>query len=274
MKTAFSNTSECFHVFSQQAQDYGRAASASFNRNKAYSYSQCIGNIQGNNIFLIDWNYSNTTAKHNSHLRSAVSHYNQIFINYPEYIDDERNIISFERKSENIINKLATAKKPEIYFNEYEILKNTIQKYLDAVKLDKSYKKRLEKIINNDLENSDLITKAKERIKANLLKAKQQIEQSIVKFRNFETDYIHNSEFSYLRLNGENIETSKGVTIEKSKVSPFVSIYKRFLETKDANLLPHLIGKHLDYYTINSANDKLVKIGCHTITKDEILMIA
>ena len=166
MKKVFSNTSDCLHAFAQQTQNEGRASSVSFNLNKVYSYNQCIGNIQGQNIFLINYNYSPTTGKHNSWLWQAVSHYNRIYIRYPENPIDEDNIKDFESQFDLIIDKLARAKKPEIYVNELSQLQGIINSYLSAIpKLNKSYKKRLAKITSENVLDSGIVGKAQKRLK-------------------------------------------------------------------------------------------------------------
>ena len=71
MRKRLSNNSEVYHVYAQQNQPEGYNGNCSFNNNLAYSYNQCIGNIQGDYIFLINWNYSNTTSKHNNDLLRA-----------------------------------------------------------------------------------------------------------------------------------------------------------------------------------------------------------
>lgn len=275
MKRVFSNTYECFHIFAQQSQYEGRASSVSFHNNKAYSYSQCIGNIEGDNIFLINWNYSVTTGKHNSELRSATSHFNQIYIKYPDCPNDESNIRDFERQSQILIDKLTRAKKPEIYLNEFSVLQSEISKYLLALpKLSKPFKNRLNKIVKADLNKDNLIEVAKKRIEAEERAKQKMLKSQIKDFRNFDREYIHNSELTYLRANGETIETSKGVKVEKSKILPLIEIYKRFLETKNESLKNALIGRHIDSYSINKVCDKFVSIGCHKITASEILSVA
>ncbi len=275
MKRTFSNTQDCFHIFAQQSQDEGKAASVSFYNNKAFSYSQCIGNIQGDNIFLIDWNYSNTTAKHNSQLRRATSQYNQVFIKSPSDPMDESNIESFENKAKSIVESIARAKKPEIYFSQLAELRTCVLNYVDSLpKLPKPLVKRLRALLNENFINPTLIESVQERIKQNRIKESQRLEKSISDFRSFESNYINNSDYSYLRVNGENLETSKGVTIGLKKVIPFIILYKKYVETKEETILNHLINKHLDYYTINSVNDKFVTVGCHKISKDEILALA
>lgn len=271
MKQVFSSNYDLFHVYAQQGQNFGRANSVTFNGSKCFSYAQCIGNIQGNNCFLINWNYSVTTGKHNSYLQSATSHYNQIFVYDPEDPESQRNTGDFISRFDELLVKLTKSRKPSIYLREIKQLQKTVINYLDAIGCEKP---ELNKILEFTPENSE---KVKAEIKERLVKEKkieiERVKQELKDFKNFKRDYLHRSDFAYLRVNESEVETSKGVKVKIDLIKPLVMLYKSFIDGK-TELKDKLIGRHIDYYTINGVNENFVTIGCHKIPKDEILSIA
>jgi len=77
-KHKFTN-GELAHAFFHQEEfgiDYGNASSFSFQKNRIFSYSSCIGAADFNRkIFLFrNGSYSNSTSKHQSNIRYAIPH--------------------------------------------------------------------------------------------------------------------------------------------------------------------------------------------------------
>lgn len=278
MRKKLSNNSEVYHVYAQQNQAEGYNGNCSFNNNLAYSYSQCIGNIQGDYIFLINWNYSNTTSKHNNDLFSASSHYYQIFVTRPGDPESQSNIEDFETQLNDLIKKFARARtNKSFYLDQIERLKTNVSLYKKALNIENE---TVDKIINFAMNEKEL-EKVKEQIEieraAEREKRKQkeiEKQKAIEDWKNFKTDYISMSYYSsnaYLRLRNGIIETSKNIKISFEKVNPLIKLYQQYIKTNNENILEHLIGRHLDSYTINQVNKDFVKIGCHNIPKNEIL---
>ena len=111
----------------------------------------------------------------------------------------------------------------------------------------------------NDFDN------LKETIKeANLkasIKAKKEIVQKLKDWKSNKINWFRNkTNFDYLRINGENIETSQNVKI------PIIEA-KRVLKLIEAK---KVIGQRIDNrFTVTSFNNFL-KVGCHNISIKEI----
>jgi hypothetical protein len=94
------------------------------------------------------------------------------------------------------------------------------------------------------------------------LEAKKEHAKQLKKWKKFEQNslYVRNG-FDYLRKDSENFQTSQGVKIPLAVGIRFYNaIVNKTIKAGD---------KFLDY-TISEVNDKLIKIGCHTITLKEI----
>jgi hypothetical protein len=131
MKTVFSSNSDCIHAFAQRWQDNGRSAGGNvfFEGNKLYSYGRhfvLAEFIGGNTVLINDTRYSSSTAKHQSLVRSALSHYERIY----ESSHNPANVLStlkgLQRKTER-------ARKPEKYIGEALAL-IAAHKYAQTVK--------------------------------------------------------------------------------------------------------------------------------------------
>jgi len=268
-------TNEVAHIYAQQNQDTGTGGAMSFHKNIMKSYNQVIGNIQGDTIFLIDWNYSITTGKHNSYLKQATSQYNRVFIHTPAHPNSIDNFTDIKSSIDQTIVLLGRAKKPEIYINAIDALQNKCNILVDALKQCKlktcKDTKQVIRSINKIDINSDLIEKAKKR---NIAAKKKQDKLNNAKIKDFragETDYIHNMENEILRIKDGNIETSQGVKVALNKAKFLFEMYKKVL---DGTLDKYkLIGQKIDYYKIDNVTDKLVTIGCHKLSKTELFNV-
>lgn len=265
MKTVFTNN-EIVHVFNEQNQNEGRTPSGSmyFYNDKIYSYGShyLLGEFLDDNIILInDSGYSNTTSKHISLLISATRDKKQYFINKTDYKTVNQNVKEF-------LNKLVKARKTKEYYLSQ--IDSTLKMYFDYLEYTKQktkfnkYKEHRETLriaskFYNDFDN------LKETIKeANLkasIKAKKEIVQKLKDWKNNKIDWFRNkTNFDYLRINGENIETSQNVKISISEA-------KRVLKLIEAK---KVIGQKVDNrFTVTSFNDFL-KVGCHNISIKEI----
>lgn len=275
MKTVFSNTSEVVHVFAQRTQSEGRNSSRSifFNQNRIYSYgyhyllAEFIEGKKGETAILInDTGYSVTTSKHISEVRQATRQYKQFF---ETKVSASKVAIQLNQLSD----KLAKARKPEIYLSEIQSLIASFKEFAQFEGINLNSKKRickdtnyilkLEKKISTNLEQyKEQIKKAQEKAKkAKERKAKQQAKE----FYSYEIDSFR-SEFESLRISkdGQFIETSQNVKVD----------------IKEARLLFHAItegkpvhGQKIGYYTIKGYANNVLTVGCHKIKKYEIFRI-
>jgi len=265
MKTVFTNSEIC-HVFNEQKQQTGRTSNRTifFENNKIYSYGYhyLLGEfIDENTIVINNKGYSNTTSKHISILINATRDKKQFFI---EQVDTKR---AYENLT-NWLNKLprATSYK-DIYMFQID---NTLQKYfefLEYTKKDISIcdKETHEKIV--DLKNSfysnldNLQETIKDQQKRQKEKENNAIKENLIKWKNNEINYFKNKTGKdYLRLNGENIQTSQNVRISINEA-------KRLLQLIDAK---NIIGQRVDERFIVKSFDNILKVGCHNIDINEI----
>ena len=265
MKTVFTN-SEIVHVFNEQNQNEGRTSNGSmyFYNNKIYSYGShyLLGIFIDNNTILInDKGYSTTTEKHISLITSATRNRKQYFISKTNCKIVNENIKEY-------LNKLVKARKTkESYLSQID---STLKMYFDYLEYTKQKTKfskfkehkeilRISNKFYNDFDN------LKETIKqANLkasIKAKKDIIQKLKDWKSNKIDwFLNKTNFDYLRINGENIETSQNVKIPINEA-------KRVLKLIEAK---KVIGEKIhNRFTVTSFNNFL-KVGCHNISIKEI----
>lgn len=268
MKTVFSNSLDVMHLFAQRTQSNARASSVFFEyTDKIYSYGRHyllaeFIEINGETCILINnKGYSVTTAKHISQITQATRQYKQYFTK-----DIDLNLVSIQIESN--FKKLLNAKKPEIYISEIVRLYNNLVSYPLNTELKKDAKfKAIDKIYKS-IASPEMLIKAKEVQKSNVIKAKKaaanKLKQDLKKFNSYEIDYFR-SEEDYLRIseNSETVETSQGVKVSINEAKLLYTLIKNKKDIKG-----HKIGN----YTVISINGVLT-IGCHKINMDSVKKI-
>ena len=276
MKKVFSNTSEVVHVFAQQTQSEGRNQSGSiyFRDNKIYSYGShyLLGEfINSETIIINDFGYSVTTSKHINELRNATRQYNVFFSslidvkNVQSLIEASLKCLAKSRRGEiyvDIINKLEKGLTKWVKFcKDNKIKKEHFYRYNYIVnKSDYNYKKMLK--IANSLLTPEAIEKIKAKGKKDALKQKakdkRELKTKIDKFNAYKIDRFKIGKFDYLRLtqNGEFVETSQNIRIEKSEAKKLYFAIKKKIDIR---------GQKIGYYTINKIDNKALTVGCHKI---------
>jgi len=267
MRKVFTNT-EIVHVFAQQSQSEGRSGSMFFHDTKIYSYGYhyLLGEfIDPDTIVINNVGYSVTTSKHIGLLMSATTHIRQFFKTATD-IDIVHSSIT------DSLKKMSTARTrkglylTEIYYkytklNEYLEYTNTKDKlgYGDAIK----YKEICDIMHKLDVDKDGILAEIAdiEKQKREREKAKQL--EHLAEWRTHERRDVYGLPKSYLRLSvdGESVETSKGVRIDRDKARV---LYKLIKAGKDIN------GFKLDYYTVIGVKDNTLKIGCHDIPMTEV----
>lgn len=270
MKKVFTNT-EIVHVFAQQSQSEGRSGSMFFQDTKIYSYGYhyLLGEfIDSNTIVINDKGYSNSTSKHIGLLRYATSHLRQFYKRTTD-IDFVHSSIT------DSLTKMSTARTRKgeylasIYdnynkLNEYLEYTNTKDKlgYGDAIK----YKEICDIMHRLDADKDGIMAEIADREKAKREREKAKQLEHLAEWRNHERRDVYRLSKTYLRLSqdGESVETTKGVRIERDKARV---LYKLIKAGKDIN------GFKLDYYTVIGVKDNTLKIGCHDIPMTEVNQI-
>ena len=276
MKKVFQNTSEVVHVFAQQTQSEGRNGTSSiyFRDNRIYSYGShyLLGEfINSETIIINDFGYSVTTSKHINELRNATRQYNQ-------FLTSSIDIKHIQTEIDYNIKKLSKANKPEIYISNITKLESNLTKWVEYCKENKIKKEHFSKynfVVNKSdykykkivkISNSLLTPDALEKIKAKgkkeainqKAKDKRELKTKLDKFNTYKIDRFKIGEFDYLRLseNGQFVETSQNIRIEKNEAKKLYFAIKKKIDIK---------GQRIGYFTINKIDNKALTVGCHKI---------
>jgi hypothetical protein len=258
------------HLFANQLQSEARTQTNNFyfyDKN-IYSYGHhfCIAKfVDANTLLFTERSYSNTTAKHINHVRHATSHIKKIYCANPIGSHDE-NFNYWLNQAEQSIEKLKNARKPEIYLFELQNIKYKVNEYAQyfgistPITLENALKITEKAEILEYLETKQKTIEAEKKRKE--AEAKKLHKTQLKKWKNHEIYSLYQRDgFDYLRKDSENFQTSQGVKIPLAVgLRLYNSIVNKTIKAGD---------KFLDY-TINEVNDKLIKIGCHTITLKEI----
>jgi hypothetical protein len=270
MKTVFDNT-DCVHTFAQRTQDKGRTSNYNifFEGDKIYSYGYHyeLGRFLDDKTILInDKGYSHSTAKHISLLIGATRQYKR-------YYKTKTDIHLVHNQIMYLKYKLSKARKPEIYISQIYSLWNSFNEYINERKRNElrkynEYKEMLLFVDSLQEETSleDLRQWAKEETRKKKDKEKKQLTESLTKFREYKKDYFRIGDKDYLRLSkcAQFVETSQGVKIDAQEAKRYLKLLKSGAMMRGAK-----IG---NYTTISF--DKLLRIGCHNISKEEIKYIS
>lgn len=292
MKKVFQSNKELCHIWAQCIQDEGRANSLSFYGTNLKSYSTSIAKIypEKDSCLFSYENYSNTTAKHLNYAHQANNTKYSFTVPSVDPFDFSENIPFFIDKMKSHIEKaLRATKYTEHHFIEYENYKNQCVLYSNLFGCNLTTEQT--DILHSmpDKETLDKIQakidRAKELEKTREIRAKEKAKidrekfytEYLPKWKSLEIDRINTYnlylDFDYLRIKEDKVETTQGAVVSLQKAKFFAEIYKQWLLTKDESLKSKIEGQSIDYYEINSIDEDFVKIGCHTISKDEILTI-
>lgn len=278
-----TTNAELIHLFAQRTESAARYGNLFFDNNgkNLYSYghhyllAQFIENKDLQTAVIInDSGYSNSTAKHIGIAGAALSHYKQF---RTTQTDGKAVFLELE----NLLRKLAKAKKPELYLNSAESLYNNYNAFRtwkgikpgkgsDAAEFDKKIHaiyKYFAEYNSGGLDPAAYEKKKAAAKKAAENKAKKAAikkhAEDLQKFFDFEINYIYknsdiiNEDFVRINPEGHYIETSQGV-----KINPVSAalLYKMIKAGKDIK------GHKIDHYTVINLNGVLT-IGCHKINR-------
>lgn len=278
MKKVFSDQSKVAHLWANKEQDEAtnQGRSFFFRGSTIYSYgshfpiAKHVQDQTGNEFILFtERGYSNTTSKHIAITRAACRNSNIVYCYSPESSHQENfkywfNEIEFE------INKLAKARKPEIYLNNIDRVATKVKRYSQYTgaiipeNLTESMK-MIDKEQYADYKESR-IEQAKQAQKKAELEVQARHKEELEKWLNFDPNthrlYV-NADYDYLRLNTENdrVETTQAVHI------PNEIARRLWLSIKENTIK---VGDKILNYRIDKA-DKIVKIGCHTFKRSYLL---
>lgn len=261
MKTVFNNISDIAHLWAHQTQSKARNSASNFyfNGDTIYSYGRHfpIAKHVSGKILFTERSYSNTTSKHIAVVRQAISNRDIVYCYSPESSHDE-NYNHWLRNAESIAKSLLNAKKPEKYLSELSYIKNKVDNYCNFFNIECPETLNAILSIGNKSEylsyadkKAEFEKKEQER-KAKELKA--QHKKALNEWLKGKTYRLYVRDgFDYLRVNGENLETSQGVKIPLAIAE---RIYKNLL-----NGTLNVGSKILSYEV--ASIDKNLTVGCH-----------
>ncbi len=299
MKKNFK-TSELAHIWAAQTQSEGKAGSFYFRDKTIYSYGSHfpIATIIDNTVLFTKKSYSNSTAKHISKTRAAISHLPKIYCySVPTYgVKDSfahsENLNQWLIAINVLKNELGNKRnKPtprlslisdllheaNVYTSFFEI---PLSKALKNVKKEFSSENFIESIQKQkEIEDAKLARKLKT--------SEKHYQKYLSMWRKFDTEGIqclgdsekslinlytnHMGAKTNLRYNAakKRVETSKGVEI------PYTIAVQTFSALKDClNSVCDSINIQVMDYTITKTTKTDIVAGCHTIPKEDVLYIA
>lgn len=277
MKKVFKSASECIHTFAQRSQSEGRSSNVFFDGVKIYSYgyhflaADFFSGINGEIAIRINPdNYSHTTAKHLSQIWAATRQYKQFDCFSESYLYSELKGLHFEYqrsrlKFRHVISAHGLIMKFDEYcnFSGYKPNFEYCDLYLENHRNLQFY---LDFFKSLDLETA-LAEKANYSDQRERTKTERKIltfTERLAKWYGFKLNgYLgENPETkeSYLRINGDHVETTLGVKVPIKEAKILYLLIKNGRDIKG-----HQIGQ----YTVISINGTL-KIGCHSINMESV----
>jgi DNA-binding transcriptional regulator YhcF (GntR family) len=268
-------TSELCHKWANMEQESGRNANDTmfFNGSTIYSYghhfaiAKHIVNEQGQRAVLFTQrDYSNTTAKHKSHVYMSCKNDNIIYCYDPSGSHNENFKYWEQRAEQDGTSKLAKARKPEKYLSILASIENKANIYAlyFGIEIPETLKAILS--IKDKSEFIAFADKKAEYIKAEQKKReaeqKKQFKEQIKKWLNLESDRLSiRYKFDFLRINDNRIETTQAVQIP-------LELGKRLYNSIKNQSLK--VGDKVLNYSVNEVG-KEIKIGCHTFKQSYLL---
>lgn len=274
MRNVFTN-SELTHIWANQQQQRGRNANGSiyFEGSTIYSYgshfpiAKHIRNEQGQRAVLFtERSYSNTTAKHISHVWMSCKNDNIIYCANPNSSHADNFNFWLNCAELHGARKLKTAKKPEIYLNYLDNVNTKVVKYAEffGIEIPETLKAVLS--IKDKAEYLQYETKALEFAKLEqarkLKEQKREFKEQIKKWFNGELYRLSTKyKYDFLRIKDNRIETTQAVEIP-------IELGKRLYHSiKNSSLN---VGDKVLNYSVNEIG-KEIKIGCHTFSRSYLL---
>jgi len=270
MKTVFSNHSEVCHVWANNTDEntIGRASNIFFEGNKIYSYSRyfILGRrfIHNNRVitFLNTKRYSNSTSKHQNHLRQAVNGLT-FSINFPNNSNFEISHLGqirrdLEEEIKGLIKKQLRARSNDYYIREVNskcaLIDNLNECFPEIVNPINMFE--IEGYREASLYARDLTNNREQREQARKEKQAIQEQKYLNQWLNGSwSGQLYNLPV-YLRFNDNYIETSHGAKVPT--LAAF-KLLKDIREGKDCK------GIKIGNYTVIETTLDYVKIGCHVI---------
>ncbi len=312
MKHVF-NSHEVAHIWALQQQEQGRNANNNFyfRGQTIYSYGSHfpIATIEGNDVFFTKCTYSNTTARHISRTRGAISHKNIIYCyDVPvKHYDNakplnkhsllgthDKNLNRWKNEIKSLFSELGNKRirNTQDRINSINRLISELNTYCQYFKLpvkDAELKSLLKIAAQPDfIEQArtakDKVNAANER---KLKQAAKAYEVYLKLWREYDVDGLQalpaktkelashytsqQNAYTRLRYNkAENrLETSKGIQIPADIAKRAFIALNGCMEGTCKEISVPVLS-----YTITETTNDYIKAGCHTIPKSDVWYIA
>ena len=268
------NNSNVAHTFAYRKD--GKGSSFESRNNILWSYDSVLAVKRDDNVIVVSnpiATYSNSSAKHHGHLRSATIHMKKVYVNREIgngvllQSDFNDKIV----KIRDLLVKQSRARRIN-YFNEIERELEEIELILERVKIDKrsTYYKEYKKYRDIDVlkENyKDLIKKAiSEDERERKRKIANAYKKRLEKVENFTGCSMKNytkaeiSSMDFLTIHEDTLKTSQGLHVPLREAKALYRAYK---------MGKSIVGQKIRGYTIIKVDKKAVQIGCHNVPMTE-----
>ena len=290
MRIALKGNHEVAHYWANQIQPEGKASNLFFEGNTIYSYGHHfeIAKIAKPGIVLFTENsYSSSTGKHLSIARSAIPHHFKIFPaavsyscygNYSVTTDNIANLTYYLQQAEEWLNKAVRARTlAEPYAYKAKRWLSIFLDYSKEFEVNTKPFTKLFETLSDTIDNFKMPEKYMAYVKARLdaKKAAQKAKindwkKHLKQWKNHTGNYLDCSipecEFDYLRIVGDEIETSKNVRLS---IASALLIWRKLQQQESVK------GEKIDdrWTVINNSNQYL-QVGCHKILHSEIQAVA
>lgn len=283
MKTRFKNNAEVAHIWASQTQSEGRGHNLFFEGTKIYSYGRhfCIANFVRPDVVLFNSaKYSNSTAKHQIHVRRAIPGGTNIFyvpnVEVTTNLHHIRNLKHYLNLiSEFVIGATSAQKQTESKLNHARVIRDSVLEYIDVFGLTGNETEGLsDEIVNFQFPDLSARIEAQREKAANreaIQQAKRELKYNEIRLEvpswlagNGSNRLLASLPEVYLREKDGTVETSYGAIVPLKEAH---ILYRMIEAGKD------IIGHRIGSYTVISLNGVLT-IGCHKIEREEIKRFA
>lgn len=268
----YKNNAALCHGYRYKESEHGRASNIFFERNTLYSFGHhfaiCKRIDADTETYLFTATlrgWGSYTAKHIGHARQALQGARLVLCNDPD-ATPAKNFEYWQTYANRVMEKLARARKPEIYIIELASIARQAKIYAEVTKT--KVPAALKKATNITKEQAqESYKKMQEQREKREAKIKRQQRKDNIKaarkFFNFETVTAYGQPFDLLRYNkaSQRVETSKAVQIPKEIALKF------YRELQAGTIQP---GSKILSYSVTEITDKIIEIGCHKLKLSHI----
>lgn len=288
MSTRYNDQRGCAHGWVHHNVNEGKANSLFFEGPVIYSYGKHfpIAYLDGHRVFFTLQDYSKTTAKHKSIVRSAVSHKEIIYVQYvPEF---QQTLTMMSWRERNVNFWVENIKRYLTEFQEHPRKTSLVTKIHEQVQLLTSFINAMQIVESESLmqllSNPTITAVAaftaeqqKQKLEQEEKKKNELINAhkiNIAKWRAGKLIAIDNPENrneAYLRYNQsqKRIETSKGIQIPQEIAKRFWQFILQVLPAGCTNCKYSIMDYQVQEISVNH-----IVIGCHTISMKEVRAMA